>query len=284
MPEDLDGQPADLLHVLGSRGHHELHPAVGVLGLVVVPVARPQDDLPRSRRHRVAVAEHRALDLDSLHHPLDHHDRVVLEGQRKRALELLGSRGLRYPHRRSEPGRLDEDRQREVESRAPAVARHRVVDLRDRVRGHQILEQRLVHRQRRRQHARTHVGDVEQVEQALNGAVLAEGPVQGREDRVGVEQPARRGQRESLPVVRPAPIAVDPDVDRLVPAFGQTGPHRLRRGQGYVVLAGTAAREDGDPHGAASGAPGVITSSSTSTPTMITTSRPFSTSVPAAGR
>ena len=73
--------------------------------------------------------------------------------------------------------------------------------------GEEPLQGQLVHADRRGEHVGADVGDVEPLEQALDAAVLAEGPVQGREDGVGAEQAARRGQLDRLAVAAPAPVA-----------------------------------------------------------------------------
>ncbi len=66
----------------------------------------------------------------------------------------------------------------------------------------EALHHVFVHAGRRAQHARADVGDLGQIEQSLNGAVLAEGPVQHRKDDIhidgglGARLPARRCQME----------------------------------------------------------------------------------------
>ena len=57
---------------------------------------------------------------------------------------------------------------------------------------HQILEHHLVHAQRRGEHAGADVRDVEALEQALHGPVLAERAVQDREHDVDAGQPPPR--------------------------------------------------------------------------------------------
>ena len=65
------------------------------------------------------------------------------------------------------------------------------------------LHHRLVHADRRGQHARADVGHVGQLEQALHRAVLAVGPVQHREDRRRGRAPRRRRSRGRLSRRRP---------------------------------------------------------------------------------
>ncbi len=74
---------------------------------------------------------------------------------------------------------------------APAgIAGGAEVHLRDAGVAEEPLEDQLVDRGRRREHAGSDVGDVEALEQPLNGSVLAEGAVEDREGDVAVEQPA----------------------------------------------------------------------------------------------
>ena len=107
----------------------------------------------------------------------------------------------------------------------------RVGDLRHAGGRHHLLEHDLVHAQRRRQHARADVRHVEQLEQPLDRAVLAERAVQDREHGVGVEQPAAGRQRQRLAVVHPAPVALDrrPPAPRgrLAPAASRTNAAEL---------------------------------------------------------
>ena len=61
-----------------------------------------------------------------------------------------------------------------------------VVDLGDPRAPHQLLEQHLVHADRTRLDAGADVGDVQGLQQSLDGAVLAERAVQNRKDHVGI--------------------------------------------------------------------------------------------------
>ena len=133
---------------------------------------------------------------------LDDHEAVVGEGGVERGGQL-GLRGhLRDPDRGAQPRGLDEDGRARARparartasgSRAPAREPHaRVGHLRHARGGQHLLEDHLVHAQRGGEHARADVGHVEQLEQALERPVLAERPVQDREDGVGAEQPAAR--------------------------------------------------------------------------------------------
>ena len=96
---DCDGELLHALERLGRqpRGHDQIHPAVGVLRVEVVPVG-VRDDLADDRRDRIAVAEHADLDLDSRLELLDEHLVVVAPGERHRLLELLvGLRAFEIP-------------------------------------------------------------------------------------------------------------------------------------------------------------------------------------------
>jgi hypothetical protein len=87
-----------------------------------------------------------------------------------------------------------------------ALARPPVRHLRDLRVGHHVLEDDLVHAQGRGEHPRAHIGHVGQLEQALNGAVLAKGPMKRGEDDVGAEQACGGLDRHALAIRGPAPI------------------------------------------------------------------------------
>ena len=73
-------------------------------------------------------------------------------------------------------------------------------------------------------------GDVEQLEQPLDRAVLAERPVQDREDGVGVEQPAARAQRRARsPSWRHVPSRASSTPQHLVPGRAQARRAPTRR-------------------------------------------------------
>ena len=87
------------------------------------------------------------------------------------------------------------------------------------------LEEVLVHRERRAEHARADVGDARELEQPLHRPVLAEGPVQDREDDVDVRRasPAPSTVGTGSVSARPSrpsaacpelPAAVAADLDR----------------------------------------------------------------------
>jgi hypothetical protein len=106
-----------------------------------------------------------------------------------------------------------------------------VLNLRDALLRHELLEDHLVHAQRRRQHAGADVGHAEALEQPLDRPVLAEGPVEHREDDVDAGQARAQGHRHRLAV--PSPHAVAPNVDLGHRVAGRAQPvgHRGARGQ-----------------------------------------------------
>jgi hypothetical protein len=198
------------------------------------------------------VAEHRALDLEPRAVGLDDHARVVGEGAVERGLQLGLVRDPHDPDRRSEPRRLDpagEPDVRQVGLVAAVLLDERVGDLRDPRDGHEVLEDDLVHARRAREHARSDVRHVEQLEQPLNGPVLAERPVQHREHRVAAEQAARCAQRHLLAVDHPAAVVLHKDLDDLVARLAQAGRDRGAAVERDVVLGRPAALEDRDPQG-----------------------------------
>ena len=114
----------------------------------------------------------------------------------------------------------------------------------------------------RRRDAGADVGHAGELEQALDGAVLAERAVQDRKDDVDVSQGGRngagghgqclgcaaRGQLALLLAVpsRQRPSPVDLDGDRLVALGVERFQHRPRGREGDVVLARASAHQDGD--------------------------------------
>ena len=136
---------------------------------------------------------------------LDDHEAVVGERGVQRRAELGLRPHLRDADRGAEPGGLDEHRRAEHGQlaqhglglgRQRASPHARVGHLRDVGGGEHLFEDDLVHAQRGREHARADVGHVEQLQQALERAVLAERAVQDREHGVGAEQPAAGPQRQ----------------------------------------------------------------------------------------
>ena len=208
-------------------GHDQLHAARRVLGLVVIPARLAAasrispgceaigSSLP-STEHSTSIPLAAASTITS---------GIVREGRARAqpgALRRAPTRTI--PTEEPEPGRLDEHGQPELADlgeRGVAVGQ---VALRRAARGsrpagrprvrHQLLEGDLVHAQRRGEHARPDVGNVEALEQALDGPVLAERPVQDREHDVGARDaapgtsaqlsPSRR-QTPSRPISMPTP-------------------------------------------------------------------------------
>ena len=112
----------------------------------------------------------------------------------------LGIRDPRDPDARSEPRGLHPQRLRH---RRRVLAPARLADLAELdlgqvPEGEQALADELVHRHRRGEHARSGVGDVERLEQSLDGAVLAERAVQHGEGDVAAEQPSGGAQLDLL--------------------------------------------------------------------------------------
>ena len=134
---------------------------------------------------------------------------------------------LRDADRRAEARRLDEHG---IVERAPdrvAVANRVVLRDGNAAVAHHLLEEVLVHRERRAGDARADVRDAGELEQALHRPVLAERPVQDREHDVDVGDRARdllpgqavAGLERLLPGAElPAPLAVDLHGDDLVAA------------------------------------------------------------------
>ena len=92
------------------------------------------------------------------------------------------------------------------------------------------------------------VSDVEALEQALHGPVLAVRAVQDGEDDVGLEQPTARRDGDRLALATPHPVTADLDGEHLVAARGEALAHRGARGERDLVLGGPPPGEDDDPH------------------------------------
>ena len=103
------------------------------------------------------------------------------------------------------------------------------------VQAEDLLGLGLVHRQRRRQHARAGVGDAEQLQHALDAAVLAVAAVQGQERDVDARLPEHE-----------VDVAVDEQRPRVVAPVGQGRDDRLARSQRHIALRGQAAHENAD--------------------------------------
>ena len=204
--ERLDGAPLEQLDRLlrkARRRDDELHPAVVVFRRVVVPLVLERVDLAGQRRdrRRHAVAEHAYLDLRARDELLDEHLLVVPESELDRRLQLVLAVHLGDADGGAEPRRLDEDRVAERVLDRVAEPDGVVCRDGDAAVAHHLLEQVLVHRERGRGDAGADVGHVCQFEQPLHGSVLAERPVQDRQNDVHgadrLERPGlgRNGQR-----------------------------------------------------------------------------------------
>ena len=116
--EGAHGELADALPGGGrdARGDDELHPALGVLRLVVVPAGPlEQDDLAGlARLGRPRPAQDGALDLEPGRRGLDDHARVVGQRLRDGGVDLAGLRDADDADRRAQPGRLDPAREAEA--------------------------------------------------------------------------------------------------------------------------------------------------------------------------
>src|SRR5215210_2013642 len=291
LERQLPHQPA---RRLGHPGRDdELHPARGVLGLVVVPLAGRHHDLPGLGGDRLAIADHRALDLQPSGGGLDDRPVVVGEGAVQRGSQLVRRGDLDDPHRRAQRCRLDEHRQPQLRHlvghrltiRPPAVMGHRrVADLRDSRTGHQLLEHHLVHARRAGQHAGAHVRHVQALEQPLNRPVLPVGPVQYRERDVDVEQAAAGRERHLRSVDAPAAGAIDLDGHDIVAHLRQRCAHRRGRGERDLVLGRAPAGEDGESHLPDGDGGWGVGAEPEKRPTVIVTVEPGDTRPPACGR
>ena len=215
---------------------------------------------------------------------LDEHLLVVPARERDRGLELRLVVDLRDPDRRAEARRLDEDGIAERIRDLVAEADRVVGRDGDAAVAHHLLEEVLVHRERGAGDARADVRDAGELEQSLDRPVLAERAVEDRQHDV---DGAERGERSGLGgngqclrrtrlalnacrawpregrgagLERPAAVAADRDADDVVPLRVERREHRAGGGEGDVVLARAAAREQRDAK--APGHPAVTESSS----------------------
>ena len=120
-----------------------------------------------------------------------------LDGRRELRLVVH----LRDSDRRAEPRGLHEHRVAERVGELVAEAQRDVAGDRDAAVTHHLLEEVLVHAERRGSDAGADVGHVREVEQALHCSVLAERPVEERQDDVDLAERRRhtaRRDRERL--------------------------------------------------------------------------------------
>ena len=124
------------------------------------------------------------------------------------------------------------------------------VDLWDAAIPQQSLEDQLVDRDRRREHSRPDVGDVEALEQALDGSVLAERAVEHRKCDVASEQAlGRLDSTTGSPSASQRPSRSITTSTRLVAGGAQALGDGGAGSQRDRVLARAAAADHGDPHG-----------------------------------
>src|SRR5581483_6216138 len=277
-----------------ARGHDEVHLALVVLRLEVVPLVVGDDDLARQRRGRRQVSEHAHLDLDPRDEPLDEHLLVVLEGERDRGLQLVVVVRLRDADARAEPCGLDEHRVPERVARLGAEAEGDVLRHRDPLVAEHALEDVLVHAERRGEHAGADVRDPGELEQPLHRPVLAERPVQHRKDDIDAGE-LRRDLLPRQPLSRneslrtagaelPPPLAVDLDREDVVAGRLERRDDARRGGARDRVLARAAAEDHGDPPGHGVVVVVVVPGAGCwSWPTWIVTTSPPFASVPAGG-
>ncbi len=145
--------------------------------------------------------EHAALHLATDHRRLDEHPVILVEGGVERGVQVVPRRDLRHPDARPGTRRLHEDGEVEAaDPTQPEVSIRRQIGPAHRYPGGnsdpRTLEHGLgevfVHAERRREHAVAHVRQADQLERALDGAVLAERPVQDRERHVDFAQALHR--------------------------------------------------------------------------------------------
>src|SRR5262249_57122716 len=173
--------------------------------------------------------------------------------------------------------RLDEDRVAERVLDGVAESNRVVPRNGDAAVAHDLLEEILVHRERRRRDACADVGDVRELEQPLHRAVLAERAVEDREDDVdSAERPHRavaRWDRQRLgrkswvrPLSEgpgpgfegPPSVAADRHRDHVVAVGVERLEHGPGRGEGDLVLARAPAREQRDADAPAHGVCAVV--------------------------
>src|SRR5262249_62321674 len=87
--------------------------------------------------------------------------------------------------------------------------------LRNAVAGEQVLEDQLVHADRRGLNVGAGVGDAEDLEQTLHAAVLSPWAVEHREGDVAIQQPSGRREAHRGALGAPAPLTADGHLNRL---------------------------------------------------------------------
>src|SRR5207253_5730168 len=163
--------------------------AGGVFGVVVVQGVLA-DDLERRQDLHLGRREHADRDLGPRGKPLDQHAAVVATGEDEPAGDSIDVLGDGQADGRSLTHRFDHERQAEPRHKAlDAVGSYALLHLELFELGHvepdrrqDLARARLVHAKGRGEHARTRVGQTEELQHSLHGAVLAETAVQGIEN------------------------------------------------------------------------------------------------------
>ena len=279
----------------------ELRVRVIVLGAVVVELFLERD-LARWRRFRLVVTQHRHLDLTPLHGDLDQRFAIVPERLLQRLVQVFARAGLGGADAGAAVGGLNEGRVGDGGlnlagdgGRIVAPAGGEDDDVlwhREAVLAEDHLLKRLVHSQGAGGHARAHIRHPRQLQEPLQGAVLAVGAVDEGEDRVQAAQGAQGlgavqdalsqrllkgcellqayGGEGALAIGRgePCPLSGDADGHGLETVRVQGGHHRLGGDHGDLVLGGAAAEQDADLQTLAchQGSPAIATSFSSSMP------------------
>ncbi len=210
--EGGDRQPLNLgFFVSGERrrNHGRRARLVHVLRRVRVEAIRViDDDLADTRRNRLVVAQHRALELAKPGHAdLDHHLLIEAEGELERGVDLGCGQSFRDADARAQVRRFDEygppacERQRlghDLRARSPKARRSHDEVRHDRQArlAEESLHHVLVHADRGAEHARPHERDVCECEQALHGAVFSHGTVEHGEHDVDVDLATARSVRD----------------------------------------------------------------------------------------
>jgi hypothetical protein len=240
-----------------------------VLVVVVVPFAGGQADLAGAGDDGVlvAVAEDGELDLAGVDGSLDEELAVVAGGELEGADQLVLVAGLADADGAALVGGLDEAGEAEA-------GVHVVDDLVALVQGAEVggveldprddgdggswwcrtcLKRGLVHAQGGGEHAAADVGQAEDLEQALEGAVLAVRAVQDREHEVGAEGEEvahglavadDAGERGVDRSGAPAAVAADAEQDRCEAIAVERGEHLGRAAQRDLVLRAAAAEDE----------------------------------------
>src|SRR5438876_1262148 len=195
----LERERADPPGRLGRKrcGHRESRLAIRVLRRVVVELARVRD-LAGQGGHGLVIAEHAHLDLAAGDGALDEDLPVVARRPVERPGQGARVADLADPDGRAEIRRLDEageaeglrDPARDALGRPPpfVAGHHEVLDDGQAVGLEHRLHRRLVHPDGGGEHARADVGQIGELEEALDRAVLSVRAVEHDDDDVEAAQ------------------------------------------------------------------------------------------------